>query len=141
MKKEHFNNDFSRIETIGNACIVTATNNYIPIEDFKKIFLTVEQLTEELKITKLIFDKRELKVFHQPSMEWYFVEWKERMFDKGLCVHRKILPKDAVFRECVKLGREKIYKSHPNAKFNLMDINYANSVEEALNEKVSQCTQ
>lgn len=88
-------------------------------------------------MNRLVFDKRELTLFHQPSMEWYLTELKEKMYDKGLRIHHKILPKDCVFRECVKLDRKKIYSEHPKAKFNLMDIAYANTIEEALNDSLT----
>jgi hypothetical protein len=112
--------------------VVEATSTYIPLEQFKEVFLHIGKLVETHNITKLVFDKRKLTVFHQPSMEWYFVEWKEKMFGLGLKVHRKILPQDKIFRESVKIGREKINKSFPNGKFNEMDICYAESIEEAL---------
>lgn len=111
-----------------NVAVVKATAAYIPFDQFKEIFDFLGDLTAKEKITKLVFDKRELSVFHQPSMEWYFVEWKERMFKLGLNIHRKILPKDEVFRQSVKIGREKINKSHPNGKFKLMDIKYAETL-------------
>ncbi len=112
--------------------IVEATTSYIPLDPFKEIFNFIGELAKKKKITKLIFDKRKLTVFHQPSMEWYFVEWKEKMYDEGLTIHRKILPLDDVFRQSVRIGREKINASHPASKFNLMDIQYAETVEEAL---------
>lgn len=114
-----------------STALVKATTTYIPFDQFKEIFNYIGELTEKEKITKLIFDKSELSVFHQPSMEWYFTEWKEKMFDLGLKTHRKILPRDEVFRHSVKIGREKINKSHPNGKYSLMDIQYAETVEEA----------
>ena len=80
----------------------------------------------------MVFDKRALKVFHQPSMVWYFVEWKEEMYSKGLTKHRKILPRDPVFRECVKLGRENLSKENPSAKYHELDIQYKNSIQEAI---------
>lgn len=112
--------------------VVEATANYIPLEKFKEIFNFVGELTSEKKIIKLIFDKRKLSVFHQPSMEWYFVEWKEKMFDEGLTIHRKILPADDVFRQSVRIGREKINKAYPLKKFNQMDIQYSESIAESL---------
>jgi len=112
--------------------IVKATTTYIPLDQFKEIFAYIGQLTAAEKITKLVFDKSALSVFHQPSMEWYFVEWKEKMFDLGLKTHRKILPVDEVFRQSVKIGREKINKSHPNGRYKLMDIQYAESLEDAI---------
>jgi hypothetical protein len=112
--------------------VVEATANYIPLEPFKEIFNFIGELTSTKKIKKLIFDKRKLSVFHQPSMEWYFVEWKEKMFDAGLKTHRKILPKDDVFRQSVRIGRDKINKAFPDKKFHLMDIQYAETIEEAI---------
>ena len=112
--------------------VVEATSTYIPIEQFKEIFNYIGELAMAEKITKLIFDKRSLTVFHQPSMEWYFVEWKEKMFNVGLTTHRKILPADEVFRQSVKIGREKIAANFPNGKFKHMDIAYAESIDEAI---------
>ena len=112
--------------------IVESTSTYIPIEQFKEIFHSIGDLVKTKKITKLIFDKRSLTVFHQPSMEWYFVEWKEKMFDLGLKTHRKILPQDEVFRQSVKIGREKIKNTHPNGKYTLMDIQYSETLEDAI---------
>ncbi|HEY3430399.1 MAG TPA: hypothetical protein VGK39_06960 [Cyclobacteriaceae bacterium] len=117
-----------------SVAVVEANTNYIPLEQFKEIFNFIGDLTAKKKVTKLIFDKRKLSVFHQPSMEWYFVEWKEKMFDAGLTTHRKILPPDEVFRQSVRIGREKINKAYPTKKFNQMDIQYAESIEDALNK-------
>jgi hypothetical protein len=112
--------------------VVEATAGYIPLEPFKEIFSFIGELAEKKKISKLIFDKRKLSVFHQPSMEWYFVEWKEKVFEFGLTTHRKILPLDDVFRQSVRIGREKISKAFPSKKFNQMDIQYSESIEDAL---------
>ena len=112
--------------------VLEATANYIPLASFKEIFNFIGDLTSKNGITKLIFDKRKLSVFHQPSMEWYFVEWKEKTFEMGLKVHRKILPVDDVFRQSVRIGREKINRDHPGKKFQQMDIQYCESVDEAI---------
>ena len=123
----------SIVEDSPETAVVQATSNYIPIEQFKEIFNFIGKLVAQEGIKKLVFDKRELTVFHQPSMEWYFVEWKEQMFDKGLKIHRKILPDDPVFRQSVKIGREKISKIYPKGKFHTMDIAYSESLEDAIN--------
>jgi hypothetical protein len=112
--------------------VVTAKTGYIPFEEFKKIFEAIGKLVKEKSVTKLVFDKRNLTVFHQPSMEWYFTEWKEEMFTAGLKTHRKILPDNEVFRQSVKIGREKISKNFPNGKFTQMDIAYADSLNAAI---------
>jgi hypothetical protein len=131
-EKEFKHASIYRIPEQPNVAVVEATATYIPLEQFKEIFSFIGELASSKTITKLIFDKRKLSVFHQPSMEWYFVEWKEKMFDVGLKTHRKILPQDDVFRQSVRIGREKINKMYPLKKFNQMDIQYAESIEEAL---------
>lgn len=112
--------------------LIQADSTYIPIEQFKEIFHSMEELIQERGITRLIFDKRKLSVFHQPSMEWYFVEWKEKMTHYGLKHHIKILPDDNVFCQSVKLGRDQINKKYPHAKFHELTIEYASSIEEAV---------
>lgn len=57
------------VESRQATLLVTATATYIPIEQFKSIFNEITQWVEQLNIQKLIFDKRQLTVFHQPSME------------------------------------------------------------------------
>ncbi len=115
-----------------HTAVVAATGSYITINEFKEIFNFIGELAQRLKLTKLVFDKRQLKVFHQPSMEWYFIEWKEQMFDIGLRTHRKILPTDKVFQQSVKIGRQSIAEKHPNGKYKQMDIAYAGSLDEAI---------
>ena len=120
------------VENRPEIAILEATSGYIPIGQFKEIFGVITALVKEKNITKLIFDKRNLKVFHQPSMEWYFVTWKEEMYDLGLQTHRKILPIDNIFRHSVKIGREKIKAQFPDGKFTLMSIEYAETIDEAI---------
>lgn len=128
-----FENEFGQVYRVcKEVVLVKATGAYIPIEDFKELFNQTSKSIEQYQFKKLIFDKRNLKVFHQPSMVWYFVEWKEKMYDLGLVTHRKILPKDPVFRECVKLGRENLAKENPSARYHEMDIQYRFTVEEAI---------
>jgi len=115
-----------------STAVVQATGTYITIEEFKEVFTFIGQLITAKSISKLVFDKTELNVFHQPSMEWYFVEWKEGMFDKGLKTHRKILPADDVFRQSVKIGREQIAQKYPDGKFHQMDIQYFENLDEAI---------
>jgi len=125
----------AKLFTVNNGtqtAVLEAMTSYIPFESFKQIFIYIGELAQKKRITKLIFDKTKLTVFHQPSMEWYFIEWKEKMFDIGLNTHVKILPKDEIFRYSVKIGRDKINKNYPEKKFNKMDIRYAESLEEAL---------
>lgn len=54
------------------------------------------------------------------------------MYPAGLTRHVKILPKDEVFRQSVKIGRNKINEAYPNGRFHTMEIVYAESLEEAI---------
>lgn len=112
--------------------IIESKKDYIPIEEFKEIFQAVGELVKSDKIEKLIFDKRQLRIFHQPSMEWYFIHWKEEMWKYGLKTHRKLLPQDDIFRESVKIGREKIFRENPQLKAREMDIQYCDNLDEAI---------
>lgn len=113
--------------------ICELTKNYVPIEEFKAIFQATVPLIKEYKIKKFIFDKQYLTIFHQPSMEWYFVFWKTEIYDLGLSVHRKILPQNQPFFEAaVKAGRAKILEDYPNTIIPLLDIQYKNTIDEAI---------
>lgn len=131
VKKEFKNASVSEVAG-ESTLVVAATGSYITIEEFKSIFNYIGTLVKENKFKKLVFDKTKLNVFHQPSMEWYFVEWKEQMFELGLKTHRKILPADKVFIQSVKIGREQIAEKYPKGKFHEMDIQYSESLNEAI---------
>lgn len=131
-KRTFKNATVSIVQNHPSIAVVEATSSYISIAQFKEIFNAIGELVKEEKVKKLIFDKRKLSVFHQPSMEWYFVEWKENMYREGLSVHRKILPNDEVFRQSVRIGREKINKAFPNGMFHQLDIGYAETLEDAI---------
>lgn len=114
------------------ALILRADANYIPMDEFQKLFEEIGQFVSKEGAVKLVFDKRHLTVFHQPSMEWYFVHWKEQMYFRGLRVHRKILPNDPLFVQSVKIARDKLNRLYPEGKFQQMDIQYTQTLSEAL---------
>ena len=112
--------------------ICTVKSSYIPIADFKSLFSIISTLVKQEKITKFIFDKRLMTTFHQPSMEWYHLNWKEDMYKTGLKSHRKLLPTDKLFEQSVITGRKKIARENPDFNFSKYDIVYCNSMEEAI---------
>ena len=114
--------------------VIEATSTYIPVDEFKKIFAKATVAVQENQIQKVIFDKRALEVFHQPSMEWYFTAWKEELLDHGMKVHRKLLPNDFAFRQSVKIGKMRIFEKYPDLRTDEMDIQYTESLEEAINQ-------
>jgi hypothetical protein len=112
--------------------ICSSTSTFISDIDFKHIFSEIGEMVKHHNVRKLIFDKRSLKVFDQPSMEWYHVIWKKEMLLYGLKSYRKILPDDILFTKSVEIGRAKILAKYPEFSFEKYDIQYCNSIEEAI---------
>jgi hypothetical protein len=106
--------------------------DYIPIDDFKATFNHITQIVESGKYEKFIFDKRSLRAFHQPSMEWYFLNWKNKVLELGIKKHRKILPEEKWFEKMVMIAKEQIMRNNPDNVIPLLDIKYCNSIEEAI---------
>lgn len=106
--------------------------DYIPIEDFKDTFNQISEIVEKGKFDKFIFDKRALRAFHQPSMEWYFLNWKNKMLELGIDKHRKILPEEKWFEKMVMIAKEQILKNNPDNIIHLLDIKYCDSIEQAI---------
>lgn len=117
---------------VNKAMVVQATSNYIPMDDFKQIFSNVLDLAKTNATEKIVFDKRALSIFHQPSMAWYFTEWKAELAALGIKKHAKILPDDLLFNTSVKLARQKLDKDHPNALYHQLQIQYFESLSDAL---------
>ncbi len=111
------------------------TEDYVPIDKFRKFFGKLGEFIQQHAIQKFIFDKRKLQTFHQPSMEWYFLTWKEEMFHKGMKTHRKMLPpNDLWFKEAVLAGRAKILQENPENIIDQLDIQYRDSLEDAIED-------
>lgn len=113
--------------------ICELTSEYVPIEEFREIFTETVPFIEKHSIKKFIFDKQNMRVFHQPSMEWYFVSWKQEIYGKGLTSHRKILPKDQpAFNLAVEAGRAKILSDYKDTVIPKLDIQYKSTIQEAI---------
>lgn len=109
--------------------ICSATAEYIPIEEFKVLFNNMLQHIKEHPAKHLIFDKRALRTFHQPSMEWYFAEWKPLARETGLTHHYKILPAEDWFVKSVEAGKALIYEKYGRDFLHGIDITYVDDVE------------
>lgn len=112
--------------------ICVADQDYIPIKNFKQIFVQTTLLSEQFEIKHFVFDKRKLRTFHQPSMEWYFSVWKPAMRDKGLVSHFKLLPEMEWFVKAVEAGKHEIYQKFGKDIVNGISIDYVNTLEEAI---------
>ena len=126
--------DHADIYTVDDTSVlmIEVTGTYLPINEFKQVFSKAEQLVQQQVVEKIVFDKRKLSVFHQPSMEWYFAIWKETLFDLGTKTHRKLLPDDFAFRHSVKIGRAKIREKYPTLRTDQMDIQYTENLKDAI---------
>jgi tetrahydromethanopterin S-methyltransferase subunit G len=112
--------------------ILIADTDYIPIDNFKVMFLHISEMIERFEIRYLIFDKQKLRTFHQPSMEWYFAVWKIAMKSKGLTSHYKILPKLDWFEKAVEAGKYEIFQKFGKDIMEGITITYVKSIEEAI---------
>jgi hypothetical protein len=130
----HFDNEGGRVLTSPyGEVLCEARSDYIPIEEFKELFRKNADAIEKVEGQKFIFDKRCLRAFHQPSMEWYCVDWKNEMLERfGLKVHRKILPGEEWFQRAVEAGLNDIRQQYEDHSLDLLDIAYVGSVDEAL---------
>lgn len=106
--------------------------DYIPIEDFKEAFAEIGEIIKSGDYEKFIFDKRSLRAFHQPTMEWYFIHWKKDMLQYGLKTHRKILPNEKWFEKMVQIAKDQILQNYPENIIGQLDIKYCDSIEEAI---------
>ncbi len=106
--------------------------DYIPIEDFKLAFGQIGEIVKAGDFKKFIFDKRSLRAFHQPTMEWYFIYWKKEMLEYGVTIHRKILPSEKWFEKMVQIAKDQILQTYPDNIIDKLDIRYCDSIEEAI---------
>jgi hypothetical protein len=106
--------------------------DYVPIEDFKEAFLEIGELVKTGGFEKFIFDKRALRAFHQPTMEWYFIHWKKEMLGFGVKTHRKILPEEKWFEKMVQIAKAQILTQYPDNIIDQLDIAYCDTLEVAI---------
>ena len=114
-------------KTIG--CEITA--DYVPITKFKQLFEMMADEVSTGNYEKFIFDKSSLRTFHQPSMKWYFTDWKKEVLKFGLTKHYKVLPKLDYFRKSVEAARKPLMAAYPKEILQQLRIEYFESVEEA----------
>ncbi len=131
-----FQTEFGSVYLIAEKPILVCefTTEYVPIDNFQEVFLKMSEFVQQYNIKKIIFDKRMLTTFHQPSMEWYFITWKKDMLDLGLKTHRKILPNSAPwFKKAVEAGHQSIKRNNPNNIIDQLDIAYRGNIKDAIN--------
>jgi hypothetical protein len=111
-------------------CILKA--EYVPIAEFKMLFENMLDSVRNGKISTFIFDKRSLRTFHQPSMEWYYLEWKTEALKYGLKHHRKILPDLKWFVKAVEIAKKGLDARLASDVRDELDIRYVDSLDQAV---------
>ena len=131
--KQIIDGDFADVYSKDEVIICVCKSPYIPIEAFKNVFHGITEAAKEIgAFKKFVFDKRSLRSFHQPSMEWYFYDWKLQMLEEfGLQQHFKILPEQDWFKKCVEAGKHEIFKKYGEDTFAELQINYIKQIEDA----------
>lgn len=134
LMEEYYLSKYATLSVIKSRRIAVCTvlAAFIPKAEFEKLLNEAGEIIKQEELTKFIIDKRKLTAFHQPSMEWYHLVWKEEMYRYGLQSHRKLLPDDKLFELNVINGRKKIMREHPEFDFGKYDIVYCKTLEEAI---------
>jgi hypothetical protein len=133
---EILKNDFCILRYVAEkkAIVCVAVKDYIPIEIFKETFEHAAEFASEQRVKYFIFNKINLRTFHQPSMEWYFTIWKPIMKSRGVDFHYKILPELEWFKKAVEAGKYEIENKYSKSFLDGITIKYVKSEAEALNE-------
>ena len=133
MELEISNEYFNCYRDEGNEFMICeAMTSYVPVDVFMETFQALTPIIKQHGIKKFIFDKRSLRAFHQPTMEWYFIVWKQELLQYGLKTHRKILPDGEWFRKCVEAGKASIIRENPGFNPDMYDIQYYSSIGECI---------
>ena len=108
-------------------------DNFIPFDDFQKIFLKAEKIAKEHSVSDIIIDMRNVEGFHQPSFDWLLLIWKANILDLGIKNYRYLLRDEVWFEELVSLTFRKAVKTNPQTVLDQIEIKYCKSFYEALN--------
>lgn len=129
-----FESEFARCYTSKSKGVIVCEMKvgYVPINNFKETFQVIADEVQEGGYSKFVFDKTSLRTFHQPSMKWYFTEWKTKMLAHGLHKHFKILPDIEWFKKSVEAARKPLLLQFPKDVLEQLRIEYFESVEQAV---------
>jgi hypothetical protein len=133
---ERYSDEFGRIYTANdsNTIICELLLPYTPIDDFMNLLKQQMFLIEMYGCDKFVFDKRAIRGFHQPSMEWYYLTWKVDAYRRfGLAKHRKLFTNEEWFLKCVEAGRAQIRQKDPGSIVHTLDIKVCQTLAEAVN--------
>jgi hypothetical protein len=122
------------VENNDDVIIININSAYIPKTHFQEMLITISQEIVRRGFKKVVFDMSLLQFYHEPTFDWFFTVWKERMFYHGVTCHRIILPKIQIIRDGVEQSRKKASEIFPHEKYWELEVQYAETAEDALNE-------
>ncbi|MFT4736869.1 MAG: hypothetical protein ACI8QD_002685 [Cyclobacteriaceae bacterium] len=117
----------------GVICCI-AIQEYVSIEAFKTTFQTILSIASKANFHTLIFDKRALTTFHQPTMEWYYVDWKVSAAELGIVNHFKILPPMEWFQKAVAIAKEGLDAQLKEKTGDRVVIRYTGTLKEGISK-------
>jgi len=132
---ERYSDEFGKIYTANdsNTILCVVLQAYTPIDDFMNLLKQQMTVIDMYGCDKFIFDKRAIRGFHQPSMEWYYLTWKVEAYKKyGLSKHRKLFTDEKWFLRCIEAGRDQIRQKDPGSVVHTLDIKVVKDYAEAL---------
>jgi hypothetical protein len=132
---ERYSDNFGKIYTCNDSNIIICELllPYTPMDKFMALLQRKALIIQAYGCEKFIFDKRAIRGFHQPTMEWYYLEWKVEMYHKfGLAVHRKLFCQEEWFLKCIEAGRAEIKRKDPGSIVHTLDIKVSRDLQEAV---------
>lgn len=132
---ERYSDQAGKIYTCNDSNIILCKllQAYTPIDDFMNLLKQQMTIIEMYGCEKFIFDKRAIRGFHQPSMEWYYLTWKVEAYKRfGLEKHRKLFTKEEWFLKCIEAGRAQIKLKDPGSIVHSFDIQVCDDLADAM---------
>jgi|GEM_PF-7004584 len=137
LPEEYFRSRYATVSFIpaSETAIVSIHGAFIPMTEYQQTLEKIGELVKQEKVHKLIVDARQLVAYHQPSVEWSFLNWKREMSTYGLNSYRYVVPNSGEYRKNLENGIQKIRRDHPDTDLlDRMDLAYCRSLEEAVEE-------
>jgi len=134
--KEYYRGKYATVSFMpaSETAVVRIHGAFIPLTDYQDTLEKLGELVEQEKVHKMIVDAQQLVAYHQPSVEWSFLNWKQEMQSHGLKSYRYVLSDSGEYRKMLENGLSKIRREHPETQLDRMDVAYCRSMEEAVEE-------
>ena len=112
-------------------CVELRFRGYIEGEALRKACLSMLELLDSKRGTRLLTDSRELKVLKQDDQRWIDVEWQQRARLTDLAYNAVVLPKSAIGQ----LSVAAVVKKIPSKLFEIVHFSSIDDAREWLRSK------